>query len=130
MSLRILFIIVITAALTVFFMQNSEPVTIRVLFETMTMSKQTLMPGLLLFGFITGYIMGLAGKRKARKQKEARLAEALTANRTIAPEGSLHAKAPATPLGNASASGSRWGSGWRYGPSRPLSPEDETYLKD
>jgi len=126
MSLRVLFIIVITAALTVFFMQNSDPVTIRVLFETMTISKQTLMPGLFLFGFITGYIMGRTGKRNARKQKEARLAAALAANNAIAPAGTSPAIMPGTASGNASGSSS----GWRYGPPKPLSPEDETYLKD
>ena len=65
---KLIFIIAITVLLTAFFILNSEPVLVNLLFTKMMVSKLTLLPGMALVGFISGYIMGRSGNRNAVRQ--------------------------------------------------------------
>ncbi len=70
MGLKTIFIVIITALLTVFFMQNSEPVQVSILFSKIEISKLALLPGLAFTGFLVGYIAGRTGRNRAARSPE------------------------------------------------------------
>lgn len=70
MGLKTIFIILVTALLTVFFMQNAEPVQVSFLFSKVEISKLALLPGLALTGFLVGYITGRSGRKRASRSRE------------------------------------------------------------
>ncbi len=89
MQFKYIFIILVTVVLTVFFMQNSEPVDVMFLFTKMKVSKLALLPGLAIFGFLVGYVMGRTGKRRAEKQRDLKSGPNASDSETLPSKGRL-----------------------------------------
>lgn len=77
MSLKTIFIIILTVLLTVFFMENAETITVNVLFSKIEVSKMVLLPGLALSGLVIGFIMGRSGRSRADRRREQKYADSM-----------------------------------------------------
>lgn len=75
MSFKLIFVILVTVALTVFFMQNAEPVQVNIFFSRFEVSKLALLPGLAAAGFLIGFITGRTGRSRAARRRELLYAE-------------------------------------------------------
>ena len=81
---KIALLIVLLTLFTVLVLQNTETVSVRLIFGTVTMSRIVLLLMTLLIGFVSGYIVARLGPtRKAKKElaaaKKAMDAQASTA---------------------------------------------------
>ncbi len=75
MSLKIIFIIIITVILTIFFLENNQIIEISLWIFSARISKSILLPSLTFIGFLIGYITGHLNSYSRNKQKNIREAE-------------------------------------------------------
>ncbi len=75
MSVKLIFVVIVTVLLTVFFMQNAEMVQVNFFFSTIHLSKLALLPGLAVAGFLIGFILGRSGRSRAARRRELLYAE-------------------------------------------------------
>lgn len=75
MNVKLIFVVIVTVILTVFFMQNAELVQVNFFFSTIQVSKLALLPGLALAGFLIGFILGRSGRSRAARRRELLYAE-------------------------------------------------------
>jgi len=75
MNVKLIFVVIATVILTVFFMQNAERVQVNFFFSTIQVSKLALLPGLAVAGFLIGFIVGRSGRSRAARRRELLYAE-------------------------------------------------------
>ena len=69
MSFKAIFILMISIAITVVFMQNTQNVAFNLLWKQMMVSKPILMSAFALIGFILGVMMSSSSKKQTPEQK-------------------------------------------------------------
>jgi uncharacterized integral membrane protein len=82
MSLRIVSVLLLLLALTVFFIHNDQVMEVNLFFNTVRVSKALLLPSLTLLGFIMGYLSGHYSPTNRQRKKELKLARKHLENST------------------------------------------------
>lgn len=75
MNLKLIFVVIVTVVLTVFFMQNAEMVQVSFFYSKVQVSKLALLPGLAVAGVLIGFIIGRSGRSRAARRRELLYAE-------------------------------------------------------